>query len=584
MAHQRQVVGAEELLFDLLLEVLGHWCPGKTLGVCLADNSGGDLLSACLDLLNVGIGLAHLDVLLGERLTQCAGSNVQHRVGDNAGLGNGRGQTERREDVHVVALGRVVSLAVDGNGGEGAAGGHNGLALSPPEGLLGRALALGRGVGHGADEWAVAILGHLPNNLLGECVGGGGKTQKHSGLHTLDDFQKVKTVLHVVTAEQHLLLICALLGHKTLHVKHPEVLAGLLTSHALVDHAVCDGIKHTHTGGAGTQAHHTLLLDGSAGQTTNAQVREHAGKGNSTRTLNVIIEHQFVVAIALEQCMCILRHEILELHHHTGPAGGDGVNKLVHQAEELRPLDAGVGATNVQRVVKKFGVVCAEVELDGQHTAGVHTTAGNVQRQLADGDTHALATQVTQTQNAGAIRHTDDINLVGMPVVDHRVHGTLVVRAEVHATCAAVECRELLACLSHGGGVDERGDACKVVHDHLVEECLVAVHKGHQCEILLDVGLAVGKRLVHALLLSFERKLCGRQQTAQAHALTLGNCVCRPLVEEGLVNEGVSVEIRQPNLFIAVQNPLPRGRGSSMKGTAPETSSNGRGGLRHASG
>lgn len=79
--------------------------------------------------------------------------------------------------------------------------------------------------------------------------------------------------------------------------------------------------------------------------------------------------------------------------------------------------DLGHPGAHVQRVLTESLVVGSQVEREGQSAVGVDASASSVEGQLADGNTHAVDTQVTKTENTGTVREDGDVDLV-WPVVE----------------------------------------------------------------------------------------------------------------------------------------------------------------------
>jgi len=82
--------------------------------------------------------------------------------------------------------------------------------------------------------------------------------------------------------------------------------------------------------------------------------------------------------------------------------------------------------------------------------------AGGVQAQLAHGDAHAVDAQVAEAEDARAIGHDGDLDVV-RPVLDDGVQVALVLEREVHALGLRVQLRPALARFADRGGVDEGG-------------------------------------------------------------------------------------------------------------------------------
>ena len=152
--------------------------------------------------------------------------------------------------------------------------------------------------------------------------------------------------------------------------------------------------------------------------------------------------------------------------------------------------------------------------------------------------THAVRSQITQAENARAVRHddlqqhqqqhwhsrkgpnksrkqgksanvskvpqrplsiasgkarvsfvpSDNFHVVARPVPHHCMHASSVCIAEVHSSGSAKECRESLTGLPDRGGVDDRGQFVNVVQQATVEQHFVAILQGDQVAVFLDVA------------------------------------------------------------------------------------------------
>lgn len=54
--------------------------------------------------------------------------------------------------------------------------------------------------------------------------------------------------------------------------------------------------------------------------------------------LNVIIEDQMLVLVALQQCVSILQLEVLELQHCLGPSAHHCLHKLIQELQQTQTL------------------------------------------------------------------------------------------------------------------------------------------------------------------------------------------------------------------------------------------------------
>jgi hypothetical protein len=192
---------------------------------------------------------------------------------------------------------------------------------------------------------------------------------------------------------------------------------------------------------------------------------------------------------------------------------------------------------DVERILEQLLVVGAHVERHGQGVARVHAGARGVQRELTDGDAHALRAQVAQPENALAVGHDDDPNVFLRPVAQHLRDPTLVLGRDVQAARLSEDVPELGARLTHGGRVDDGHHLVDVVDDRAVEQRLVAVLQGDHEDVLLERVRLVLVVLQDPGLLFLDGVDVRRQQPADFEGITFRFREGRPLVEPRIEEE-----------------------------------------------
>lgn len=393
-----------------------------------AGNDNADLTNAA----DVRVHPVLLDLLGEERLREGLTRDVDHGLGDVDSLGQDGTESNTGEDVHVVALARLKSLTVVLKSRERRARSEEDTALSVLDGVLEGALRLAAGVGKGEDDGHLVQLSHTLDDLGGEGTADGGETHENGGLDVLNDVLEslVLLALVVVTREVELVLgklVATVVGDETLRVDQPEALSGLVLSETLVHEELDELLGDTNTGRASTEEDGALVSSGNLGLLDTV---DEATEDDSTGTLDVVVEHGVGVLVTLERREGVL--EVLVLDDNTGPALGKGGHELVEELTLLIGGDLVASAAHVQRVVAELLVAGTQVEGQGKSGIGSDTSAGSVESKLADRDTHAVDTKVTETKDAGAISDDGDLDVVG-PVLDDGVEVALVREGEVHA-------------------------------------------------------------------------------------------------------------------------------------------------------
>src|SRR5690348_6342815 len=91
-----------------------------------------------------------------------------------------------------------------------------------------------------------------------------------------------------------------------------------------------------------------------------------------------------------------------------------------------------ISTTGVRNSVL-YLIIGTDVDADRQGGIGINTCASSVQLQFANGDTHTVGAQVTQTQNAFTISEDDAANMTFRPVGQNRANVALVLNGDVQA-------------------------------------------------------------------------------------------------------------------------------------------------------
>ena len=75
--------------------------------------------------------------------------------------------------------------------------------------------------------------------------------------------------------------------------------------------------------------------------------------------------------------------------------------------------------TEVERIGEQGGIVGAHIEHHRQAMLGRDARAGRVERELADGDAHAVHAQIAQAQDPLPIGDHDHVDVLFGPVAEH---------------------------------------------------------------------------------------------------------------------------------------------------------------------
>lgn len=353
-------------------------------------------------------------------------------MGDVDGLGEDGAETDAGEDVHVVALTGLEGLTVVLESREGGARGEEAAALGVLDGVLESALGLAAWVGQGEDDGHLVQLGHALEDGGGESTTDGAETHENGRLDVLDDILEslVLLTLVVVTREVELVLgklVATVVGDETLGVDQPEALSSLVLSQTLLHEELDELLSNTDAGRASTEEDGTLVSGGNLGLLDSV---DETAKNDGTSALDVVVEHGVGVLVTFKRREGVF--EVLVLDDDAGPALGQGGHELIKELALLVGSDLVASAAQVQRVVAEGLVAGAQVESKGKSGVWPDTGAGSVESELADGDTHAVDAEITETENARAVSDDGDLDVVG-PVLDDCMEVALVRVGEVHA-------------------------------------------------------------------------------------------------------------------------------------------------------
>lgn len=100
-----------------------------------------------------------------------------------------------------------------------------------------------------------------------------------------------------------------------------------------------------------------------------------------------------------------------------GPLVGKSSHELVEELLLLLGSNLGHPGAHIERVVAEGLVAGSEIESQGQGAVWLDTSAGGVESELSDRNTHTVDTKVTKTQDTGSVCEDSDVDLV-WPVVE----------------------------------------------------------------------------------------------------------------------------------------------------------------------
>ena len=171
--------------------------------------------------------------------------------------------------------------------------------------------------------------------------------------------------------------------------------------------------------------------------------------------------------------------------------------------------------------------------------------AGGIERELADGDSHASRTLVAEPENALAIADHDRADCVIAVVPEDLANSMLVGVTEKQSAGLAPDLAETLASFADRRRVHQRHHLFDVAHQHGVKQGFVRVLQVPQIGIALEIGFKIVQRLKTARRLIFKIANMWGKQSVQCEVGALVFSERGSLVQHGKVNQ---VEAGEPGL------------------------------------
>ena len=451
-----------------------------------------------------------------------------------------------------------------------------------------------RRVRQGQNDGTLHPGGHGPHHLLGEQAGLARHPDQGVGLHPGDHIEQGARAQparsHFVGGAQVAPLerqqgfhAGHLVVQQTVTVDQPAAGDGFGLGQPLSHQEPDQLVGHAGTGRTGTDDDHPKLVGRLPAQTESGL---HRGGDDRCRALDVVVERTDPIPVAIEQPAGVALGEVLPLDDGVGQSVGHRVDEGVDQLVVVVAPHAVAPPSEVERIGKQDLVVGADVEQDGQGSAGIDPAHRAVEGQLADGDAHATGPEVAQSEDALAIADHDDGDVIvigsaggarraggGTPrrwpdgVVEQLGHAVPVGPRQVEALFLTVDPRPLLTGQADRRGVDDRQHLGQVAGDEGVEQYRVPTLEKPQENVATKIG-ALGVVLDPGpLQLPVEGLDDRRQQPVEPVAIPLGRREGGSLVDVAVSKSGPSGRFvdgiaHRPSLPSAVEpvNPADAGR------------------------
>jgi hypothetical protein len=293
-----------------------------------------------------------------------------HGVG-NAGRADGSyAQADSREDVDVVALGDGDAGLADPHRRERGAGGDERTAIGPAGQILRAGLAAAGRVGQRHDDRPFGVGGDAAHDLFGEGPARGRQPDKRGRVHGIDHvgeegwpsgFGAGHGGRRLGKPALRRAEVRAVGGEQPVDVDHADPGAGALLGQTLGRHRPHDLFADSDTGRPGAQHHHGLVAQPRPGGRC---PRGQRGQDHGRRALDVVVEAEQLVAVALKDRQRVGGREVLPLQQHTWQFGAHGLDEPVDEIVVAGAGQPTVPPAEIHGVGQEPGIVGADVQED----------------------------------------------------------------------------------------------------------------------------------------------------------------------------------------------------------------------------
>ena len=235
------------------------------------------------------------------------------------------------------------------------------------------------------------MLGRFRQDRLAEEARLGGDADEYRGMGIPDYILKTDAVgiIQLPALQRHTALgegflrdlqQRVALDQQALHVSGEDALPGLLVRKALLLQHGADAhgdagpcLAHPHDGVA-------LVLEPAL---LDAHGRHQGRQGRGTRALDVIVEGEDALSVAIEVLESGLLGKVFPLQQGAGEVALHAEDEFLHHFLVVGASQAGPPDAQVEGIFEQSWVVGADVQTDRQTYGGVHASDGDVEAYLA---------------------------------------------------------------------------------------------------------------------------------------------------------------------------------------------------------
>src|SRR5579864_1289725 len=319
---------------------------------------------------------------------------------------------------------------------------------------------------------------------------------------------------------------------KTAAIHHPDAAARFFFRKPFGDEGRAEVVRNS--GACSTSAEKNDLLIAER-RPRHANGGKDRAERNGGGALNVVIEGEHLIAIAIKNGTSVNARKVFPLKQGRGKNLLDGRNEAVDETVIVISSDACMAPPKIFRVAKTLFVVGADVQNDGKRARGMDSADKTVERKFADGNAQAADPLVPDSENALTVRDNNDVDFWIWVVAKERGNEMAQRIRNEEAARTPIDMAEFLAAEGHDGRVHDGQHLINMIEEQAIEEHFVGVLKLAKINVALEIVRLERKRLVGADALIVERFYDWRKEAVETEDFSLRFGERGAFVERGIV-------------------------------------------------
>ena len=143
--------------------------------------------------------------------------------------------------------------------------------------------------------------------------------------------------------------------------------------------------------------------------------------------------------------------------------------------------------THIEWVVKQLLIIGTGIQYHRQRISRADATAGGIQRELADRNTHPADALIAEAENTFAIGDDNHFNVLFGGVLQHIVNMFTIGISDKQPTGTAVYIREMFTGFPDRWGIDHRHHFAEMFINQAVKQGLIGILNIAQIDMFLDI-------------------------------------------------------------------------------------------------